>query len=317
MGYQNIAVVQLDAEPTTQVDTLAFTNAMPITPASTVEIQDASQIADAATQLATAAPEVVVAYGNPTSAAELVNALRAAGFAGFFAYPDATDTTFAAAIPPSQRGGIITTATWTVANEDEASNSFTLNYVQAFGDVPTDLSAASYDAIQIIATAINLGGEFAATLDSLTNLGGVQGTLATAELEPREFSNAVSILAFNLFGSVDVLARYAGDVRLPDEVFAIVTSPVQNVRLGPSIDFEILGQMEQATRLPIIGTNADRTWVVIDFRGQQGWMAAYLLDIRGNLNNTALIEEPPLPTPAAGDATPRTNGDCRRTSAIQ
>jgi hypothetical protein len=100
-----------------------------------------------------------------------------------------------------------------------------------------------------------------------------------------------------MFGSTEVLARYAGSVRLLDTVFAIVTNPVQNVRAGPSIDFEILGQVEQGTRLPIVGTNADRNWIVIDYRGQQGWLAAYLLDIRGNLNLTALIEEPTLPIP--------------------
>ena len=295
LQFQNIATVQVDAEPNTQVNTVSFTDALPVAPVSDTQIAEAGQTEQVAADVAALTPEVVVAYGAPEQAAALHNALRSASYGGYFAYPQANDPVFQQAILDEQLPGVITTATWSVANDDEASNTFALNYVQAFEQAPDAVAAASYDAVQLIATAISQGGEFVETLASQSNLPGVQGTLLVDELEDREMSNNTVIITYNALGGQEVIARYAGDVRLPDEVYVVVTSQVQNVRTGPSTDFEILGQIEQGTRLSILGTNADQTWIVVDYRDQQGWMAAYLLDIRGNLSSTPIIEEPALP----------------------
>jgi uncharacterized protein YgiM (DUF1202 family) len=274
---------------------LAFTNMLPVTPVSAVQLQDASQTEQAATELTALLPDVVVAQGDPAQAAALHNALRAAGYAGYFAFNQAEDPAFSQAIPVDQRRGVISSASWSVASDDTSSNAFVLDYVSTFKALPDAVAVTSYDAMLMIATAISQGGEFATTLANLNNIEGVQGILRSSELEGREISNNTVILTYNQFGGPEVIAHYAGDVRLPDEVFVTVTSAVQNVRTGPSTDFEILGQIDQGTRLSILGTNTDKTWIVVDYRGQQGWMASYLLDIRGNLNTTPLIEEPAPP----------------------
>ncbi len=48
----------------------------------------------------------------------------------------------------------------------------------------------------------------------------------------------------------------------------------------------------------MIGASIDYAWVVINFRGQQGWLAAYLVDISGDLRSVPVVPAPPTPTPA-------------------
>ena len=308
----NIITVKVDIEDQTQVDSLAFNNLLGGAPLVDMQIQEVGEIEQVAQDISGLATDVVVAFGNPAQAAALYQALRTSGFAGFFAFQQADDAFFRQSVPVQQLQGVISTASWSVANDEPISNAFVLDYVQTFEAVPDVEAVASYDAILLIAAAIRQGGVFTDTLATLRSLEGVQGILRAPELAPREMTNHTVILTYNQFGGPEVMAHYAGDVRLPEEVFVTVTSLVQNVRTGPSTDFEILGQIDQGTRLPILGTNADKTWVVIDYRGQQGWMAAYLLDIRGNLDTTPIIEEPtpvvvvvqatatPAPQPAAG-----------------
>lgn len=297
LGYANIATVQLDTEPETQVNLLSFVNALPVQPIASVAVEDPTQFEARVSEVVPLAPDAIVAYGDPAQAGALLNALRTAGFTGFFGYNRADDPAFEQAVPPAQRGGVLGATSWSVANDDDESNAFVLNYVQSFEMVPDEIAVASYDAVQFIATAIRQGGEFAEILAGLNSVEGVQGLLRAPELEPRELSNNTAVYTFDALGGEEVVARFAGDQRLPDVVYLTVTSEVQNVRSGPSTDFEVLGQIEQGERVPIAGTNADQTWVVIDFGGQQGWMATYLLDIRGNLSSLPLVEEPVLTTP--------------------
>lgn len=304
LQLQSIATVQVDAQPQTQAEALAFTNLLPITPVSDTQIQADGDIEPAAGQVAALTPDVVVAFGDPAQAAALHNALRAAGYAGYFAYRQADDPGFKQAVPVDQLRGVISTSSWSVASDDGASNAFALDYIQTFEAVPDDVAAASYDAMGLIASAIGQGGDFASTLAGLNHVDGVQGLLRAPELGAHEISDNTRILTYNPFGGPEVVAHYAGATRLPDELYVTVTSQVQNVRSGPSTDFDILGQIDQGTRLSILGTNADKTWVVVDYRGQQGWMAAYLLDIRGNLDTTPIIEEPAPPVVAEATAAP-------------
>jgi len=55
--------------------------------------------------------------------------------------------------------------------------------------------------------------------------------------------------------------------------------------------------VNQNEQYKVIGATGDNAWVVIDFRGQQGWLATYLLDVFGNLQTVPIITPPPTPTP--------------------
>ena len=54
----------------------------------------------------------------------------------------------------------------------------------------------------------------------------------------------------------------------------------------------------------ILGATIDHNWVVIDFRGQWGWVAAYLADTIGDRNLVPIIQPPATPTPAPTDTPP-------------
>jgi len=54
----------------------------------------------------------------------------------------------------------------------------------------------------------------------------------------------------------------------------------------------------------VIGANLDFSWVVVEVRGQQGWLATFLLDVIGDRNTVPVISPPPTPTPGPATATP-------------
>jgi len=158
-------------------------------------------------------------------------------------------------------------------------------------------------------------------------LPGVQGLLNPNTLAPasREFSDSVMLIELNSLGGPELVARYGGQDRIPldepeiiveagtpsptvtptpDGVVITIESNVQNVRTGPSVDYEILGQLRQGETARVIGANIDFTWVVIEYRGQQGWLATFLLDVFGDRASVPVIAPPPTPTPGPATATP-------------
>ena len=277
-----------------------------------------SQITELATTIVQSNVQAVAAFGPPETAAELLNILRQTGWAGIYAYDGAEADTFQQAVSAGALSGILSTTTWPFTATDADSDQFLGNYVRTFGDIPDGLAAASYDSIKLLAIAIGSPGELVTNLRSLDNAQGVQGLLRPAQLSPGELSNNVAVVQLNTLGVPQVVARYAGGVRLqgdlppapttatpvpsatPDGVVVTVTGrQFQNVRSGPSTQFEVLGRLNENEQARVIGTNRELTWVVIEFRGRQGWMSAPLLEIFGDLRTVPIIESPPTPTPAA------------------
>lgn len=314
-GLRSIAVVQLDIESTDHVVGFASSaQALGVTP-QILLFQAA--VTDLATSIVQTNPQVAAVYGSPELANELFTTLRQAGWAGIIAYDQVSSADAVSRIPLSLRIGILSTTTWPFTALDARSDAFLGAYVRAFGEVPNAIAAASYDSVNLLAVAIGQPGELLANLRQLDNIPGVQGILRPAELGAGETSNTVAVVQINGYGVPQVVARYAGGVRLPDEgpivssptpvptatpdgVVATVTGrPFQNVRSGPSTQFEVLGQVNEGETVRVIGTNRENTWIVIDFRGRQGWMSAGLLDIFGNLNTVPIIDPPPTPTPQA------------------
>lgn len=325
-GLRRIATVQLDVASTTGM--IGFTTSaldFGVTPQPTLLLEDVEDLPNFATALTNYDPDAIVAYGSPALAGTLYADLRASGWQGLFAYPDADDTLFRGAIPVEQLTGIISVTTWPFSAIDPVSDTFLDAYVRTFGELPGAVQAASYDAITLIAQAIQQPGELRANLLRLNDVRGIQGLLRPAELSSGETSANVAVTRLGSFGAPEVLARYEGAQRLPGDlpVFPTPTPPApaatptpqgvvitianerQNVRSGPSMQYDILGQLPQGTQFPVIGASIDYTWVVINFRGQYGWLATYLLDVWGDLSTVPIIPPPPTPTPGF-TATPTT-----------
>lgn len=164
-------------------------------------------------------------------------------------------------------------------------------------------------------------GVLSANLRQLNDVSGVQGVLRPSQLSQGETSNNVTVVKIGAFGAPEVAARYAGSQKIevvgaatgptsplatvpptatatPDGVVLTIKSARQNIRSGPSTNYDVIGQLNSGDQARVIGATIDFSWVVIEFRGQQGWLATYLLDVFGDLNTVPIVTPPPTPTPS-------------------
>lgn len=322
LRLQQIVTVQMDLQSTAGV--VGFTTALAsrgVPAQSSILFESGMDVGQLANTVITANPQIAVAYGPTGLAAELYTTLRQSGWRGLYAYNQAERAEFRDAIPLNQLEGILGVTTWPLAAHDPAGTLFMNEFAWAFGETPGPIEAASYDAVTLLAAAIGLPGDLRSTLPQLNNVQGVQGLLSPAQLSRGETSNSVAIIQLGPLGGPQVNARYAGNQRIPDVGITIPTaqpsptatpegvvltikSAVQNVRTGPGLQYDILGQLRQGQQARVIGATRDFTWVVIEFRGQNGWLATSLLDIFGDLSTLPIIQPPPAPTPGPPTATP-------------
>lgn len=68
-----------------------------------------------------------------------------------------------------------------------------------------------------------------------------------------------------------------------------------NVRVGPGLDYEIVGNFRLQEVRPIVGRAADAEWwrIILD-DGVVGWVADNLVDVSGYIGNVEVIAAPPL-----------------------
>lgn len=318
-NINQIQVMQFDAQSTVKI--LGFVSAVgtfgvPV-PQPTLII-NAAQIESAVQNIMANPPQVVVGYGDPEIAGAFYFQLRAAGYTGLVTYPQPDNPQFRGTIQADFFEGIISSNTWSYGADDKASDEFMGDYVRTFGTIPDPIAAAGADSINLLATAIGRPGELRSNLLQLNSIIGVQGLLSPGSLNPGETSNNIIITEINPFGAPRVVARFAGIESLsigePDEILitqtptptatpegvvATIISNRQNVRTGPSTDFQVLGQIEEGEQVQVIGTSIDYNWLVIDFRGRQGWIANLrnLNEVFGDLNTVPIIIPPATPTP--------------------
>jgi len=58
-----------------------------------------------------------------------------------------------------------------------------------------------------------------------------------------------------------------------------------NVRTGPGTDFDVLGALVPGQTADIIGSSGDANeWIQIDFNGEPGWLAYFVVNISGELS---------------------------------
>lgn len=322
LSIQSIATIQLDTISTTSL--ISFANALAaqgLRPSPlAVDLSRPNLQRMAVSQ---SAPDAVAIFGSPALAAQAAVQLRDAGYAGELVYGRAQEPDFVERVPAEWLPGIVSLSTWSYTLEDAASREFTLAYARAFGRLPDAVGAASYDAIRMIAAAAGQAGDVFSVLSATSSLIGVQGVLNPAGLSPGETSDNVVITRMNEYGTANVVARYPDDIDIvmprsvadlePTVVPATavplptatatgyhlrIKSKVQNVRSGPGTEYEVIGQIIQGTQARILGANVDHSWLVIDYRGQWGWLAAYLVDSFGDRHLAPIIQPPAPPTPA-------------------
>jgi len=51
-----------------------------------------------------------------------------------------------------------------------------------------------------------------------------------------------------------------------------------NLRAGPSTDTSVLGRVPAGTTVTALGANGDGSWVVVEYEGKYGWLAAQYLN---------------------------------------
>ena len=326
LQLQSIAAVQLDLDINTSAALIGFStaaSALGRAPQPLLQAQSNENLPEIVNQLTIANPEIVVTYGEPDSAAQFYTSLLNAGYRGYFAYNQASDPVFQSAITGAQLGGIISTTTWPFAASDDASSAFRDSFIELYGAIPGPIDAASYNSVYLLAQAIGLPGDLQNNLTQLHDVRGVQGILDPAGLSRGETSENVTVIRLNTYGGMDILGRYKGSQRITDDeldgplptptlvatatpqgVVATITRTIQNVREGPGTLYPIIGQLEEGTQVQVIGANNDFSWIVISFRGGQGWLSRPILDIFGDLNTLPIITPPPTPTPAPTSTRP-------------
>ena len=323
LAVSNIRTVQLDAASTG--DLISFANALSALGArlSNTFIDANDPDLDAHAQdIAASGADIVAIYGSPPLAAQVYNRIRAAGYLGDLVYDQAEDAAFADLVPTDALSGIIGSATWSPALPSAASQAFVLEFARAFGHLPDAIAAASYDATRALAAALPGASSVSENLASLPPFPGAQGELNSAGLVRGELSSNAVVTRLNEFGVPNVIAYYRGGAPValrqltyvettptpastatpaptptPSGYTLTIQSAVQNVRSGPGLQFEVIGQLQRGTQARVLGATPDYAWLVIDFRGQWGWLASYLLATFGNRNLLPVIQPPATPTP--------------------
>jgi len=323
LAIQSIHTIQLDIASTASL--ISFANALAefgLRPSNLALDQsrlNPQAIGEAVVQ---SAPDAVAIFGPPRLAAQAVFQIRDSGYAGALVYSSAHEPDFVELVPSDLLPGLIGVATWSHTLDDAASREFTRAYAGAFARLPDAVAAASYDAVTLFAVATARGGEITSALAATSALTAVQGTLNPAGLLPGETSRNSAVTRFNKYGAANVVARYPHEIDIveptrepelrPTAVPAIaapattatptgyhlrITREFLNVRSGPGTEYDIIGQVIEGAQMRIQGANVDHSWVVIDFRGQSGWVAAYLAETFGDRNLVPILQPPATPTP--------------------
>jgi uncharacterized protein YraI len=64
-----------------------------------------------------------------------------------------------------------------------------------------------------------------------------------------------------------------------------------NMRSGPGTEFERLDMLDPGETAPIIGRTEDNEWLQIEFDGQTGWVAYFVVSVAGALEDVPTLEQ--------------------------
>ncbi|MCC7207235.1 MAG: SH3 domain-containing protein [Anaerolineae bacterium] len=76
-----------------------------------------------------------------------------------------------------------------------------------------------------------------------------------------------------------------------------VTFDFLNIRAGPGTEYPQIGRMNNGETARIVGRNADRTWIVVEFGPVRGWVTSNpnFSEISGDTTNIPLVAAPAAP----------------------
>jgi branched-chain amino acid transport system substrate-binding protein len=335
LGLQSIALVQTDVESTEALLSFEATlGTLGLNPADKIQTPGGDALDEPASRLLQANPEAVVMWGRAEDAANLLRQLRDGGWGGQFAYRYAEEAARAGVLPDSLAEGVLGVNSWSYAYPGRATRIFLLDYVLAFGEVPTPLSVAAYDAVWYARAVIGTAGiEPAALREGL--IGATPRTLVQGTLHPIEFANGdlarlAMVYQLGPYGAPTALAYFDDTQRLNMEdagqpvaqvptntpppgtptltpfptatlegTWVRVTVNALNVRSGPGFNYDKIGQVDLGDLLRVLGTVPDYTWMLVDFAGGVGWVKTEYTEVSGDLASVAFPPIPPTPTPAA------------------
>lgn len=221
-GYNTIVLVQTDIESTEAVVLFEqVMSAVNIEPVLKVQREDGSTLADDASQIARAQPQAVVMWGPPEDAALLLQTLRAANFEGDFVYRDALEGVASGAISQRLGEGIIGATSWSYTIPNAVSQAFLVDFVTAYNRIPNAIEASAYDSVWIVRRYIEISGpdvsDLYTSLAQSDPIFTVQGRLDPSSYINGDVARHVSVYELQDTGGPRVIARYANDVRLPDD----------------------------------------------------------------------------------------------------
>lgn len=324
LSAASLETVQLDIEST--VSMIGFSQAssqLGLPPLKEHIVSEGASLQNIMLDIVASRPQFVVAYGPPLEVANLYTDLRENEWFGRFVYNQADNAIFRDNVQEGLLEGVVGVSTWSYTFGDNTSQDFVFSYIRAFGELPDDLAAAAYDGVYLLHKAIGQPGNLQSNLLTISSFEGVQGILNPAGLSAGETSDNVSIFELGEFSAPFAVARFSGIQRItlqdpdfvgatatplatstPEGVYLVVTRAVQNVRSGPSLNYDIIGQLQEGDTASIVGATIDFAWVAIDFRGTLGWLSRGILDIQGDTVSVPILTPPPSPTPLPVTATP-------------
>ena len=74
----------------------------------------------------------------------------------------------------------------------------------------------------------------------------------------------------------------------PSSATAIATATAR-IRSGPGTSFAQVGTLPYNAAVLVLGRNASGTWLYIDYNGTQGWVAAWLCAVSGNISSLPVL----------------------------
>ncbi len=128
-------------------------------------------------------------------------------------------------------------------------------------------------------TTVDVLGRNAAADWLFINFGGLQGWSAGWLFAVNGDVNALPVV--DQTGSVPPPPQPT-EPSAPGTVTAMALDTVK-VRLGPDVTYAEIGKIPQGATVVVVARNEGYNWIVVNYSGLQGWAAAWLFKINGNL----------------------------------
>lgn len=109
-----------------------------------------------------------------------------------------------------------------------------------------------------------------------------------------------TIFGLTIFGDAGYAAPPQQDPTVTPEGPQILVPEQVNVRLGPSIDYELVGVLISGQRAAALGRSPGGEWIQIEYPGVPGnraWVYAPFVTLETSQRLLPIIEPPPTPTP--------------------